>query len=101
VKTDTEAVRLARSKAIQQLLALAPQSEPLLKLAASHGIETPFQPNGCIQCLFVKECAEIVGADALKRSQGRAENTLCRLKAPASAVYLRQYLSDPGHSHRR
>lgn len=67
VKTDTEAVRLARSKAIQQLLALAPQSEPLLKLAASHGIETPFQPDGCIQCLLCERvCREIVGADALK-----------------------------------
>jgi bidirectional [NiFe] hydrogenase diaphorase subunit len=67
VETASEAIRLARSKAIQQLLALAPQSGPLLKLAASHGIETPFQPDGCIRChLCERVCREIVGADALK-----------------------------------
>jgi len=74
VETDTDAVRQARSKAIQQLLAFAPQSGPLLKLAASHGIDTPFQPDGCIRChLCERVCREIVGADALKtvKREGR------------------------------
>jgi bidirectional [NiFe] hydrogenase diaphorase subunit len=74
VETASEPVRLARIKAIQQLLALAPQSGALLKLAASHGIETPFLPDGCIRChLCERVCREIVGADALKtvKREGR------------------------------
>ena len=74
VEIATEAVRLARSNAIQQLLAFAPQSGALLKLADSYGIETPFQPDGCIRChLCERVCREIVGADALKtvKREGR------------------------------
>jgi len=74
VETETDAVRLARSNAIEQLLALAPQSGSLLKLAASYDIEIPFQPDGCIRChLCERVCREIVGADALKmvKREGR------------------------------
>ena len=74
IETASESVRLARSKAFQQLLAYAPQSVPLLKLAATYGIATPFQPDGCIRCLLcVRVCREIVGADALKtvKREGR------------------------------
>ena len=54
---------------------LLPRSlRPLLKLAASYGIEIPFQPDGCIRChLCERVCREIVGADALKmvKREGR------------------------------
>ena len=77
VETASTAVRMARSKAIQQLLALAPQSGPLLKLAASHGIETPIQPDGCIRChLCERVCREIVGADALKMVKRDGRKTI-------------------------
>jgi bidirectional [NiFe] hydrogenase diaphorase subunit len=74
VETETDAVRLARSNAIELLLALAPQSGSLLKLAAAYDIEIPFQPDGCIRChLCERVCREIVGADALKmvKREGR------------------------------
>ncbi len=67
VETDTDAVRQSRSQAIVQMLAFAPQSPVLLKLAADYGIEMPFQPDGCIRCLLCERvCREIVGVDALR-----------------------------------
>lgn len=67
VETDTDAVRRARSLAIEKLLAHAPQSVILLKLAADYGIQTPFLPDGCIRCcLCERVCREIVGVDALR-----------------------------------
>lgn len=67
VETSNDAVRQARKKAFQQLLAFAPQSASLLKLADTYGIEIPFQPDGCIRChLCERVCREIVGANALK-----------------------------------
>ncbi len=75
IKTATDAVCAARKKAILQLLALAPQSEILLKLASDSGIEIPFQPDGCIRCrLCERVCSDIVGAAALKMEKRDGRN---------------------------
>jgi ferredoxin len=67
VETDTDAVRQYRSQAIAHMLALAPQSPALLKLAADYGIKMPFQPDGCVRCFLCERvCREIVGAKALR-----------------------------------
>ncbi len=67
VETDTEAVREARTKAMNHLLSMAPQSEALLHLAERFGLQTAPPPDGCIRCrLCVQICKEIVGAAALR-----------------------------------
>lgn len=67
VETDTEAVRQARTTAINHLLSLAPQSKILLQIAERYGLQTIPAPDGCIRCrLCVQICKEIVRADALR-----------------------------------
>ncbi len=70
VETDTEAVRQARTTAINHLLSLAPQSEILLQIAERFQLPTTPAPDGCIRCrLCVQICKEIVGANALRTSR--------------------------------
>jgi predicted molibdopterin-dependent oxidoreductase YjgC len=67
VITQSPQITTARSKAIQTLLKMAPQSDVLLKLADAYGLETGSIPDGCIRCrLCINVCGEIVGAHALE-----------------------------------
>ena len=67
VVTDSDAIRTARSKAMNGLLAYAPQSATLARMARDFGLDTNPLPDGCIRChLCYRVCGEIVGASALK-----------------------------------
>lgn len=67
IVTHNPLITTARSKAIQALLQMAPQSDVLLKLADEYGLETGAKPDGCIRCrLCINVCKEIVGANALE-----------------------------------
>lgn len=67
VKTDSQLVKKARTRAFNKLLKMAPQSEKIRNLALKHGIDVGPSPDGCIRChLCIRVCREIVGANALK-----------------------------------
>jgi bidirectional [NiFe] hydrogenase diaphorase subunit len=67
VVTEGEEIRAAQSRAMNTLLAYAPQSEALFKLATEFGLDTHPPPDGCIRChLCYRVCADLVGASALK-----------------------------------
>ena len=67
VKTQTEAVHRARTRAFRNLLQMAPQAKRILDLAAVYGIDSGPPPDGCIRCrLCIRVCKEIVGPEALK-----------------------------------
>lgn len=67
VKTQTEAVKRARTRAFRNLLQMAPQAKSILDLAAAFGIDPGPPPDGCIRCrLCIRVCKEIVGPEALK-----------------------------------
>src|SRR5210317_1868040 len=67
VKTDSEAVNRARTRAFKNLLQMAPQAKTIIALAKSYGIDPGPPPDGCIRCrLCVRVCKEIVGPGALK-----------------------------------
>ena len=67
VITQSPLITAARSKAIQALLKMAPQSDVLLKIAAEFNLTPGDIPDGCIRCrLCIGVCREVVGADALK-----------------------------------
>jgi NADH dehydrogenase/NADH:ubiquinone oxidoreductase subunit G len=65
--TKSDVIRAARSRAMNALLAYAPQSEVLHKIAGEFGFDTKLSPDGCIRChLCYRVCTELVGAGALK-----------------------------------
>lgn len=67
VVSQNQKIHTARSKAIQDLLKMAPQSDVLLKLAGEYGLEAGAPADGCIRCrLCINVCREIVGANALE-----------------------------------
>lgn len=67
VTTEGDEIRAARSRAMNALLAYAPQSETLFRIAQEFGLDTQPLPDGCIRChLCYRVCSDLVGADALK-----------------------------------
>ena len=66
IKTQSELVQKARTRAFSNLLQMAPQSKKIRDLARKHGIDTGPPPDGCIRCrLCIRVCKEIVGPAAL------------------------------------
>jgi len=77
IDTRSPAVKEARTKAINELLSLAPQSEALLQLSRQYGMETTPPPDGCIRCrLCERVCQEIVGASALTLIKKNGQNRI-------------------------
>lgn len=75
VVTQNEAIVTARSQAMNALMAYAPQSETLFRIAEEFGLHTHPLPDGCIRChLCYRICEDIIGAAALKLAhrQGHA-----------------------------
>ncbi len=71
ISTDSDEARNARKKAIEALIAMAPGSDVIWKLAGEYGAGEPQASAGstCIQCTqCVKTCKEIVGVNALEMS---------------------------------
>lgn len=67
IKTDSPLVRVAREKAFNRLLQLAPDASRIRNLAKEFKVAVTPPPNGCIQCrLCIRVCNEIVKAKALK-----------------------------------
>lgn len=75
VKTDSEAIRKHRATVLELILAEAPKSERVQKLAAEYGVDTSRfrrteddnqHRDDCMLCgLCVRVCEEIVGVSAL------------------------------------
>ena len=62
-------------RAFKNLLQMAPQSETIIVLAKSFGIDVGLPPDGCIRCrLCIRVCQEIVGPGALKMEQRGGQN---------------------------
>lgn len=67
IKTQSDAVKRARTRAFRNLLQMAPQAESIVALAKSYGIDPGPPPDGCVRCrLCIRVCKEIVGPGALK-----------------------------------
>ena len=67
IKTQSEAVSRARTRAFKNLLQMAPQAKSIIALAKSYDIDPGPPPDGCVRCrLCVRVCNEIVGPGALK-----------------------------------
>jgi ferredoxin len=67
VKTQSEAVNRARTRAFRNLLQMAPQAKHISTLAKSYDIDPGPPPDGCVRCrLCIRVCKEIVGPGALK-----------------------------------
>jgi ferredoxin len=67
VKTQSEAVNRARTRAFRNLLQMAPQAKNISTLAKSYDIDPGPPPDGCVRCrLCIRVCKEIVGPGALK-----------------------------------
>jgi len=67
VKTQSEAVRRARTRAFRNLLQMAPQAQSIIALAKSYDIDPGPPADGCVRCrLCIRVCNEIVGPGALK-----------------------------------
>jgi predicted molibdopterin-dependent oxidoreductase YjgC len=95
VATDTDKVRNARRKALSLLLARAPGSERIQKMARAAGVEEVRadvkQYDDCILCgLCERVCREVVGANAITfvRSEGppKADPSACI--ACGACVYI-------------
>jgi predicted molibdopterin-dependent oxidoreductase YjgC len=70
VKTESDLVTKARTRAMKNLVAMAPQSRRLLALAKEWGIDVGPPPDGCIRCrLCIRVCKDVVGAGALKMEE--------------------------------
>ena len=70
VKTESENVLKARTKAFRNLLQMAPQSEKIRQLAEAFNVDLGPRPDGCIRCrLCIRVCKEIVGAGALQMAK--------------------------------
>jgi predicted molibdopterin-dependent oxidoreductase YjgC len=66
IRTSSDAVHQARTKALKRLAAMAPQAARLQQMAIEEKIALPPAPDGCIHCrLCVRVCKEIVGQQAL------------------------------------
>ena len=67
IKTKSDAVSRARTRAFRNLLQIAPQAKNIIALAKSYGIDPGPPSDGCVRCrLCVRVCKEIVGPGALK-----------------------------------
>lgn len=67
IKTQSEAVKRARTRAFRNLLQMAPQSKSIIALANAYDIDPGPPPDGCVRCrLCIRVCKEIVGPGALK-----------------------------------
>jgi len=67
IKTTSEAVSRARTRAFRNLLQMAPQAKRIIALAKSFDIDPGPPADGCVRCrLCVRVCKEIVGPGALK-----------------------------------
>ena len=67
VTTDSALVYQMRSKALGDLLKMAPNAEAIHRLGREFGLSTGIRPDGCIRCrLCIRVCSEIIGAKALK-----------------------------------
>ncbi len=67
VKTESELVQKARTRAFKNLLQMAPQSQYLLDMAQRFGVDVGPPPDGCVRCrLCIRVCKEIIGASGLK-----------------------------------
>ncbi len=66
IKTGTERVHKARTRAFRRLARYAPESETIRRLAEKFNVDIGQVPDNCIRCrLCVRACREIVGAGAL------------------------------------
>ncbi len=75
VKTRSQLVKKARTRAFNKLLKMAPQSEKIRNLAMESGIDVGPPPDGCIRCrLCVRVCKEIVGAGALRMEKRNGQD---------------------------
>ena len=75
VKTNSELVTRARTKAFRNLLQMAPQSKIIIDMAKENGIDLGPPPDGCVRCrLCIRVCKEIVGAGALKMEKREGTN---------------------------
>lgn len=85
IKTRSELVKQARSRAFGNLMQMAPQSLKIRDLAKRHGIDLGPPPDGCIRCrLCIRVCKEIVGAKALKME--KRENTAFVVPVPDACI---------------
>ena len=67
VRTNSEKIKASRSRAMNALLAYAPQSTVLSKLSEAFDLDTQPLPDDCIRChLCHRICSEVVGAGALR-----------------------------------
>ncbi len=67
IKTKSDAVSRARTRAFRNLLQMAPQAKNIIALAKSYDIDPGPPADGCVRCrLCVRVCKEIVGPGALK-----------------------------------
>ena len=70
VKTRGEAVKRARTRAVRNLLQMAPQSRTILELARAYDIDPGPPADNCVRCrLCIRVCDEIVGPGALKMAK--------------------------------
>jgi len=64
--TESAMIHQQRNIAMGNLLAMAPQSDALLKLGDEFGLTMGRIPDGCIRCrLCMRVCKEVIGAAAL------------------------------------
>jgi predicted molibdopterin-dependent oxidoreductase YjgC len=67
IRTQSEAVKEARTVAFQKLLQMAPYAEIIRALAKEYDVPVEAPPDGCVRCrLCIHVCQEIVGPGALK-----------------------------------
>jgi bidirectional [NiFe] hydrogenase diaphorase subunit len=75
VKTQSDAVTRARTRAFRNLLQMAPQAERIIELCRLYDIDPGVPPDGCIRCrLCIRVCKEIVGPGALKMVKREGQN---------------------------
>ncbi len=75
IKTESELVTAARTKAFKNLLQMAPECHRIRELARRYGIDLGPPPDDCIRCrLCIRVCQEIVGAHALKMAKIDGKN---------------------------
>jgi len=67
ISSESAMVHQMRSKALGDLLKMAPEAEAIHAIGREFGLSTGVRPDGCIRCrLCVRVCSEIIGAKALK-----------------------------------
>lgn len=81
VKTQSELVLRTRTRALKNLLVMAPQSKALLDLAERFEVDVGPPPDGCVRCrLCIRVCKEIVEAGALKMEKRDGRNYVVPLE---------------------